>query len=388
MKRRAKMCMDADDKGESMTDIRKRTWAEIHLGRLAQNCDLIRGGLPTGCRFMGIVKADAYGHGAVPVAKRLEALGADYLAVSCFDEAMELRAAGIGAPILILGITPPELTYELVEQNLTQTVGDMETAREMARLLNSAGRKLRIHVKLDSGMGRLGFIAGREETPGELAELLAMACFEAEGVFTHFAVSDVPGDPFTKEQFAVFTDTVDAVEKETGHCFAIRHCANSGAVINYRELSCDMIRPGILAYGVLPGPGEFPGLAPVMELKTRVSAVTEHKKGDSVSYGRTFIAPRDMRLAVLPIGYADGLHRSLSDRMEVLIGGQRAKQVGRICMDMCMVDVTDLPGVAAGDEVTIFGVGLPVEEQAEKAGTIPYELICAVSKRVPRVYVD
>ena len=380
--------MGADDKGESMTDIRKRTWAEIHLGRLAHNCEKIRAGLPAGCRFMGIVKADAYGHGAVPVAKRMEALGADYLAVSCFDEAMELRTAGISAPILILGITPPELTHELVEQDLTQTVGDLETAVEMERLLRGGDKKLRIHVKLDSGMGRLGFIAAQEETRAELKKLLTMDCFEAEGIFTHFAVADDPADAFTAEQFALFTETVDTVEKDTGHRFAIRHCANSGAVINYKELSGDMIRPGILSYGVLPGPGEFAGLAPVMELKTRVSAVTRHKKGDSVSYGRTFIAPRDMRLAVLPIGYADGLHRSLSDRMEVLIGGSRAKQVGRICMDMCMVDVTDLPDVAPGDEVTIFGMGLPVEEQAEKAGTIPYELICAVSKRVPRVYVD
>ena len=214
---------------------------------------------------------------------------------------------------------------------------------------------------------------------------------DPEGIFTHFAVSDMDGadyEAYTREQFGVFTHVLDALAAK-GRTFRIRHCANSGAVINYPEMHLDMVRPGLLLYGVFPAK-ETAGLdlRPAMSLYSRVSDVTHHHKGDTISYGRTFTCPRDMRLAVLPVGYADGLLRSLSGKGDVLLHGQRAPQVGRICMDMCMVDVTDIPEVQPGDVATIFGRDLSVAEQADKAGTIPYELLCAMSQRVQRVYID
>ena len=217
---------------------------------------------------------------------------------------------------------------------------------------------------------------------------------EPEGVFTHFAVSDTRGgEEYTREQFRRFTAAVNAVEPRLGRRFALRHCANSGAVLFFRDegMCLDMVRPGLLTYGVYPD--DRTGgieLTPVMTLKSRVAALTRHKKGDTISYGRTWTAERDCTLAVLPIGYADGLHRCLSGKLEVLLRGRRAPQVGRVCMDMCMVDVTDLPEVSVGDVAVVFGPGTEGEptasELAEKAGTIPYELLCAVSPRVPRIY--
>jgi len=207
-------------------------------------------------------------------------------------------------------------------------------------------------------------------------------------VFTHFAVSDEPEESFTLEQFARFTKAVDELENETGRSLGIRHCANSGAVVNFRETCLDMVRPGLLLYGLYPG-AERGGLdlKPVMRLLTRVAEITEHHAGDTISYGRIFTCERDMRLAVIPVGYADGLHRSLSGKFDVLINGKRAHQVGRICMDMCMVDVTDMPEVKTGDIVTVFGDEPEATELADIAGTISYELLCAISPRVPRVYI-
>ena len=377
-----------------MNELQKRTWVEISLENVAHNCRVMREKLPAGCRFLGVVKADGYGHGAVPVARRLAEAGAEYLAVACIDEAAELRRAGIRLPILILGVTPPELALRLAELELTQAVGDLETARRMSELLAGTGKTLKIHVKLDTGMGRLGFPAESDSVLQEMAALLRLPGLYAEGIFTHLAVSDEPdGEAYTWLQFQRFIRTAESLEKITGCRFAIKHCANSGAMINYREFCLDMVRPGIATYGMYPGPDKGGlELRPAMQLRSRIAAITEHAAGDTISYGRTFTAMAPMRIAVLPIGYADGLHRVLSNRMEVLIHGQRARQIGRICMDMCMVDITHIPTCTVGDVATIFGrdgdAFIPVEEQAEKAGTISYELVCAVSRRVPRIYVD
>jgi alanine racemase len=268
-------------------------------------------------------------------------------------------------------------------------VGDIDCARAMNAQLTGTGLTLRIHIKLETGMGRTGFNVGVPETFTEISELVSMPNISMEGVFTHFAVSDEFGDPFTQAQFGQFVAAVDRLEKETGKSLGIRHCANSGAVVNYPQMALDMVRPGLLLYGLYPA-AERGGLdlRPVMEIKTRVCEITCHKKGDTISYGRIFTCEKDMRLAVIPIGYADGLLRVLSGKLEVLLNGRRAKQVGRICMDMCMIDVTDMPDVKTGDVVTIFGSGISADEQAEKAGTISYELLCAVSPRVPRVYIE
>ena len=374
--------------------ILRRTWAEIDLDALEHNYNVARQKIGPGVKYLGVVKADAYGHGAVQVARKLEQLGADYLAVSSLDEGRELRHGGITMPILILGHTPPEMVSQLIEYNITQAVSAKAKAEAYSAEAVKCGGTLRVHIKVDTGMSRLGFLVRGEhfETGVEaIAESCALPGLDPEGIFTHFAVSDMDGadyEAYTREQFGVFTHVLDALAAK-GRTFRIRHCANSGAVINYPEMHLDMVRPGLLLYGVFPAK-ETAGLdlRPAMSLYSRVSDVTHHHKGDTISYGRTFTCPRDMRLAVLPVGYADGLLRSLSGKGDVLLHGQRAPQVGRICMDMCMVDVTDIPEVQPGDVATIFGRDLSVAEQADKAGTIPYELLCAMSQRVQRVYID
>ncbi len=374
-----------------MNDLQKRTWAEIHLDNIAGNVLAMREKLPAGCRFLGVVKADAYGHGAVPVAKKLESIGCEYLAVACIDEAIELREAGVKAPILILGYTPPVCAGELVRYGITQAVGSLAMARALSE--KAGDKRVRAHIKLETGMGRTGFRVLNPQELNEAAEALKLPGLDVEGVFTHFAVSDEFGDPFTQEQFSRFTNAVSALEASRGRRFDVRHCANSGAVINYPEYSLDMVRPGIATYGLYPAK-ETGGilLRPGMSLRSRIVQVTSHEAGDTISYGRKFRADGPMRIAVVPIGYADGLHRTLSGQLEVLIRGRRCRQLGRICMDMCMVDVTALGDARPGEVATIFGrdgdMEISVDELAEKAGTISYELLCAVSPRVPRVYSE
>lgn len=372
-------------------DLRKRTWAEISLDNIEHNYRAIRAALPEGCKFLGVVKADAYGHGAVEVSRRLEAAGADYLAVSCLDEAAELRAAGIGTPILILGHTPREYVKELIDLDLTQTVTCEAKAIEYSREAAALGRTLRIHIKVDTGMSRLGFLtaAGHFE---QGIENIVSACrqknLDPEGIYTHFAVSDEPGEDaqaFTRGQFALFLRVIDAVSR-AGISFRIRHCANSGAVVNYPETALDMARPGILLYGF--GDGGKLGLRPCMRLMTHVSTIKYIDAGLPVSYGGTFVTTRRTRMGVIPIGYADGLFRSLSNKCSFVTESGPAPQRGRICMDMCMIDLTELPDVNLESLIEIFGEKQSAEALAGKAGTISYELLCSVSKRVPRVYVD
>ena len=353
-----------------------RTWVEISLNDLEHNYRDISSRLPDGCQMLGVCKANAYGHGAVRVAQRLQRAGCQWVAVNCYDEAEELRAAGVTMNILLLGPQSANIAVDLATLGVTQSVGSIEYARELNRFLAGTGLRLDAHMKLETGMGRTGFDVHDDSHLDEMIEALSLPHLNFTGVFTHFAVSDEYGDPYTQLQFS-------------RHHFAIRHCANSGAVINYPEMHLDMVRPGLLLYGVFPAK-ETGGLdlRPAMSLYSRVSEVTHHHAGDTISYGRTFTCPRDMRLAVLPVGYADGLLRSLSGKGDVLLHGKRAPQVGRICMDMCMVDVTDIPEVQPGDVATIFGRDLSVAEQADKAGTIPYELLCAMSQRVQRVYID
>ena len=374
-----------------MEQIRTRTWAEVHLSNLEHNYRALRAMLPPGCRFLGVVKANAYGHGAVPVARRLEALGAEYLAVACLDEALELRQAGIQAPVLILGYTPPERGGELLEQGITQTIYDLDTARALSALAAERGSTLKIHVKADTGMSRLGWLCGEghlEEAVEAICQVCALPGLEAEGIFTHFANADGDED-YTMLQFTRFLDLLDAL-KDRGVEFAIRHCAASAAVLNYPCTYLDMVRPGIALYGHYPDPSceglDGPGLRPVMTLKTRVASVKRLPAGTPVSYGCTHVLEEERTLAALTIGYADGLPRLASDRWQVELRGRRVPIVGRVCMDMCMVDVTGLD-VAPGDEAQIFGEQLPVEELAGLAGTIQYELLCGVSPRVHREYL-
>ena len=374
-----------------MSDAQMRTWAEIDLGCLKHNYTALREQLAPGCRFVGVVKANAYGHGAVPVAQKLEEWGADYLAVACLEEAAELRQAGVRAPILILGVTLPRYAGELLAWDAAQAVGDLETGRALSAAAVAAGRTLTIHVKADTGMSRLGFLcdeAHLDRAAGEIAALCALPGLRAEGIFTHF--SDADGcEAYTMRQFTRFLDLLDKLSAR-GVTFEIRHCAASAAMLNYPCTHLDMVRPGIALYGHYPAPGmEYTcPLLPVMTLKTRVAAVRDLPAGTCVSYGRTATLARDSRLAVLPVGYGDGYFRLFSNGQPVAIRGKKAPVVGRVCMDLTMVDVSDIPGVVPGDEAVLYGDAAPVEDGADRAGTIQYELLCDVSPRVPRVYLD
>ena len=373
-----------------MDDRMKRTWAEVDLGAIGHNYRAMRERLPEGCRFLGVVKADAYGHGAIPVSKRLEELGCDYLAVACLDEARILRSAGVRLPILILGYTAPEYAPELAELDITQAVGSRETAEALNAAMEGTGKTLKVHLKLETGMGRTGFRVFGAWSEAPAAAAVRLPRLYAEGVFTHFCVSDADEGvrDFTREQFDRFRAGVKPIEESSGRAFTIRHCTNSGAMHAFPETYCDMVRPGVSLYGLYPGPvRDRIDLIPAMTLRTRAAYIERHEPGDTISYGRTFTVEKPSELAVLPIGYADGLHRVLSNRLKVLVNGHVVPQVGRICMDMCMADVTGL-GVKPGDEVEIFGRNMPVDDVADLAGTIHYELTCAVSPRVPRVYVD
>ena len=372
----------------------RRTWAVIDLDTLRENYEKLRRHIGPDVKFLGVVKADAYGHGAIQVARVLEKSGADYLAVSSIDEAMELRLGGISMPILILSHTPREQVKKLIENNITQAVTCKAKALEYSDEAVRCGGTLKIHIKVDTGMSRLGYlVSGQHFESGVegICEACRLPGLEAEGIFTHFAVSDEPENEesraYTKEQFALFTAVIEKVEEKLGRKFRLRHCANTGAVAYWPEMLLDMVRPGLLLYGYGDGAKKL-GLRPVMRLMTSVSTIKVYEPGTTVSYGRLFKTERTTRMGVVPYGYADGFFRCLSDRCSLMTAYGPAPQRGRICMDMCMIDLTDLPQVDVGDEVEIFGPENPVENLAELAGTIPYELTCAVSKRVPRVYIE
>jgi alanine racemase len=369
----------------------ERTWAEISPDNILHNMRAIRNSCPAGTKFLGVVKANAYGHGALTVARALEANGADYLAVACLPEAIELREAGVGMPILILGVTPPEDAPALLQYDITQAAADTESAAAYSAAALAAGGRLRVHIKTDTGMSRLGFLCDEAHIP-ESVEAIAAVCalpgLTPEGIFMHFAVSDEPGaecEAYTRRQFARFTAVIDALAAR-GIRFAIRHCAATGGTLYYPDFALDMVRPGILLYGY-GDPARKLGLLPGMTLKSRICAVKRYPAGTRISYGGTYTCARETRMGVIPVGYADGLHRLLSNKAAFWTKDGFAPQRGRICMDMCMIDLTELPGVGVGDEVEVFGEHVDLEDLAAKAGTISYELLCAVSPRVPRVIV-
>ncbi len=373
-----------------MTRDTARTWAEISLGNLEHNYRALRACAP-GSRFLATVKANGYGHGAVPVARRLTELGTDYLAVACLEEGAALRAAGITAPVLVLGHTQPELAAEVVALGLTQAVFTRELAEALSAAAGAAGTRAKIHLKVDTGMSRLGVLDHDPQAAArEIAALCALPHLEPEGIFTHFAHAD--GDEaYTMLQFTRFLDVLDELKGRYGRSFEIRHCAASAAVLNYPCTHMDMVRPGIALYGHYPDPSceglDGPGLRPVMSLYSRVAAVRDLPGGTPVSYGCTAsLGGEGGRLAVLPIGYADGFHRALSNESGVWLDEECRPIIGRVCMDMCMIGLSPSAQVRPGDVAEIFGEHLPIEWHARAAGTIQYELLCSVAPRVPRIY--
>lgn len=369
----------------------KRTWAEISLDNLTHNFETIRRQVGPKAKLLSVVKADAYGHGAVRVAKHLERLGAGYLAVSNLDECEELRVNGITLPILMLGFTPADQAGRILKNDMTQAVPNLAIAEAYSSAAVHAGGTMKVHIKLDTGMGRLGFQcddAHFDASLRDILKILALPGLDVEGVFTHFCVSDEAADEcveFTKVQHNRFLRMIDAVETQGNFRFRLHHCCNAGGIASYPEWAWDMVRCGIILYGT-GDLAERMGMKPVMTVKTTVSTIKDFDPDTSISYGRQFFTTRPSRIAVLPIGYADGLFRALSGKLRVLTPYGEAQQVGRICMDMCMIDVTDLPQLKVGDEIEVFGEHQLIETAAKQCGTISYELLCAVSKRVPRYY--
>ena len=349
----------------------ERVWAEIDLGALAHNAAKIKENLG-GVKLMAVIKADAYGHGAIQSARALSRRGADYLAVACLSEAMELRNSGITLPILILGYTPPERAGTLAQNNLTITVFDLEYAKQLSANAVSLGVTLTAHIKTDTGMSRLGL-----QSSAEVLEVLKLPNLRAEGLFSHLANADHPDDPFVAEQLRAFNKITDELSDIK---FDITHCANTGGVLYYKESWLNMVRAGLILFGAAGG------CKPVMRLVARIAQVKNIKAGDTVSYGRTYTAARDVKAAVVCAGYADGYMRALSNKGFADCNGVLVPVIGNVCMDMLMLDVTGLD-VKMNDTVTLFGSKkLSAATLAAQAGTIPYELLCAVSRRVPRIY--
>ena len=366
----------------------------ISLEHLVHNFNAVRAF--TDRRICCVIKADAYGHGAWQCARTLAAAGADFFAVSSIAEAEEVRMAladyGDDIGILILGYTLPENADLLIRCNIRQTVFSAEYAAALCSAIRDykldgllpQDAALNIHIKVDTGMNRLGF------APDDLDGMTALSGirdFRVEGIFTHFAQADTPDAPMTEVQFAAFSRAVSALEARGMH-FALRHACNSAAITNFPEMQLDMVRFGIALYGLAPSAEtRMLPVLPVMTLKTVISHIHTVHAGESIGYGAAYTPDRDIRVATLPVGYADGFIRAYAEGGSVIIRGCAAPICGRICMDQCMVDITEIPAARIGDEVLLFGEGAPsADDIAARAGTIGYEVLCLIGKRVPRVY--
>lgn len=366
-----------------------RAVCRIDLAALRHNLAAIRRAIGPGVAVCGVVKADAYGHGAIPVARALAAEGIEHLAVASVDEAAELRHAGIDVPILVFGSVRPDRVREAVRLRLAVTVWSAAAARALADALDPAA-PLDVHVKVDTGMHRIGALAGDLSA---LADVLRAGPFRIAGTMSHLACADQPGHASVPAQIEAFESALRALSS-LGVAPGVRHLANSAGAVAWPAARYDMVRPGIALYGGAPSP-QLAGrldLRPVMHLQTRVLQLKTIPAGDRVGYGHTYAATRPTRLAVLPVGYAIGYPRALSNRADVLIRGHRAPVAGTISMDHVTVDVTDVPGAAEGDVVTLWGSDgtqhLDVMELGARAGTIGYELLTCVSPRTPRIYDD
>lgn len=377
----------------TMNFTRRAVWAQIDLDAAAHNMRQIRKHVGPDVKIATVVKANAYGHGSVELAKTFAENGADCFAVSSLDEAVELRRyAHIDNEIFILGHTDARRTEELLTYDIEPAVFNLKNAEFFSQEARRLGKTLRVHIAVDTGMSRVGFQVN-EFSVSEIKTIAALPNIEIRGMFTHFAVSDMKDKTFTREQYGHFRWMCKRMEEEGIH-IALRHCCNSAAVLELPEYYCDMVRPGIIMYGCEPSPEidiKPYDLRPVMSLRCCIAHVKLIDAGATVSYGRHYKAPSRRKIATLPVGYADGYSRILSGKVDVLYHGHRVPQVGAICMDQCMIDVSGEANVHAGDEVVLFGRQgdsfIPIEEIAAVCGTINYEIMCNISRRVPRVYM-
>ena len=365
------------------------TTAEVDLGTLAYNYHQLRQFASPSVKFLAVVKADAYGHGAIPVSKKLEELGADFLGVATVQEGAELRNAGIKKPILVLSGIYQEEAEDVLTYQLTPMVYRLEIAEILSAAAKKQGKKIPIHIKVDTGMGRIGVLA--EEAAAFANRVRKFENLDIEGVASHFSTADGGNSSFAEEQLQRFTRTLEEmknVDIDPPYC----HIANSAALVTLPAAHFTLVRPGIMLYGSYPSSSlkDKVPLRQVMSWKSLVANLKKVPKDYPISYGRTFITQRPSLIAAIPVGYADGYNRLFSNRGEILINGMRAPVVGRVCMDWTMADVTDIPGVAVGDEVVLLGSQLgkeiTAEELGERIGTIAYEILCSVGKRVARIY--
>lgn len=375
-----------------MTD-EERVLAIVDLDAIASNIKNIRAKVDKNSGIIGIIKADAYGHGSVETAKVLLDNGADWLAVAVVDEGLNLRKNGITAPILLLGYTPELRLNDVINNGFIQTVYSYDTAKKLSEAASALGKKAVIHIKIDTGMGRIGYRVN-EESADEIVKISKLPNIDVNGMFTHFSTADEADKAYTLEQYNKFVKMNDMLE-ERGLHIPVKHAANSAAIMDFDNMMFNMVRPGIILYGAYPSDEvkkENLSLSPAMSIKTHVSYVKDVNEGDSISYGRKYTAPSKRRIATIPVGYADGFIRAYSKGGKVLIRGEYAPIVGRICMDQFMVDVTDIDGVEVNDEVVLMGrqgdKEITADFIASVLDTINYEVFCTLSKRVPRQYIQ
>lgn len=365
--------------------------AVVDLSAYAHNLAVVREAIPPACRIMAVVKADAYGHGLVPIANRAVEAGCAMLGVACVDEGLALRDAGVAAPIVVLTRPHEEGIRAAVAAGLRLTISDLGTAKLIGEYARKANKIVPVHCKVDTGMGRQGFAPNR--FPDDAEYITRLSHIDIEAVCTHFPVADEPENPFNAAQLKLFKQVVKQCERQ-GLPHAFVHAANSPAVVTLPGAAFDMVRPGLMTYGVWPTaspPDDIP-LRPVLRWETRIVLIKQLDAGHSVGYGATYTAARPTRMALLPVGYADGYRFALANRADVLIRGKRCPVIGRISMDQMAVDITQLPevGVAVGDTATLIGEdgdeAITAAELAERAGTIPYDILTGIGRRVDRVY--
>lgn len=365
----------------------RATRAIIDLGAISHNVAAIRRKIGDQKGLMAVVKADGYGHGAVEVSRTALRSGADSLAVAIPEEAQQLREAGIEAPILVLGLIQPDEAWKVVNSRSDQTVSSIALLEALDWEAGKASTQVNVHVKVETGLGRIGL------EPHDAAAFLRRARtyrnLKVAGLFSHFSAADERDKTFSRHQLQLFEEAMREIE-HAGIELPQRHMANSAATLDLPESYYDVVRPGLIIYGLYPSAevSHSIDVKPAMTLKTRICYLKTVPPGTPISYGRTFVTRKQTRVATLPLGYGDGYRRALANKGEVLVRGRRVPVMGRICMDMCMIDVSDMPDVQAGDEAIVFGGGLPAEEVAAKIGTINYEVVTTVGKRVPRVYVN
>ena len=369
----------------------KRTWAEVDLDAIAHNMREIRRITDPKAQIMAVIKADGYGHGFLEVTKTLLENGADRLAVAIPQEGKQLRKRGIDVPVLILSATMEDDIDEIIDLDLITNVFSYEFAEVISKAAQKKKKTANVHIKLDTGMSRIGFVISdnNEEVINEILRISKLPYINIEGLFSHFSTSDEKDDTYTRLQFKRFMAVADEL-KARGLDIPIKHICNSAGVMMYPEMHLDMVRPGVILYGMYPSDEVDKSkldLIPAMTLKSRISYVKEVESGRGVSYGKEYITDRTTKIATVPIGYADGYLRKIAKHGKMIVHGVKVPIIGRICMDQCMIDVTDVHNIERGDEVIIFGrEGVTIDDVAKWCETINYEISCTISKRIPRIY--